>query len=95
MMRSIEQTHGGQVKLTVSPAGIGGTGGLAMVISFEVVSVAAAGGAEQTLVVNRWPCPMHRDWWSCVFEGLYRLDAKIARDYFQTSLTDSEATPLT
>lgn len=94
-MRSIEQSHGGQVRLTVSPAGIGATGGLAIVLSFEVASVAAASGAEQTLVVNRWPCPMHRDWWACIFEGLYRLDAKIGRDYMQQAFPDSEATPLT
>jgi hypothetical protein len=89
LMRNIEGTHGGIVRLTVSPAGIGATGGLVMVLSFDVESVVGPASEQQILVVNRWPCTMHSDWWACVFEGLFRLDAKIGRDYSQQSLKEA------
>lgn len=88
LMRAIEQTHGGLVKLTVSPAGIGPGGGMVMVLSFEVAAVVGPTAEDQTLVVNRWPCPMHRDFWSCIFEGLYRLDGVIGRQYNQLPMPE-------
>jgi hypothetical protein len=89
MMRAIEALHGGAVKLAVSPAGIGPTGGLAVVLSYSTAAVGVAGLAEDLVIVNRWPCPIHRDFWSCVFEGLYRLDSAIGRNYTQRTLEDT------
>lgn len=89
MMRAIEQAHTGRVQLTVSCAGIGPGGGLAVVLSFSLPSVCGREDEDQVLVVNRWPCPLHRDWWACIFEGLYRLDRAIGRQYHQDTLPEA------
>jgi len=88
MMRAIESLHGGTVTLTVSPAGIGSTGGLAVVLAHVTEVIEGPAGVELLTISNRWPCPMHRDFWACIFEGFYRLDGKIARSYKQTTLPE-------
>lgn len=88
MMRAIEGVHGGQVRLVVSPAGIGPGGGLGVVLEHSLPGVPGTDQPEATLIVNRWPCPMHRDWWPCIFEGLYRLEAAIGRKYGQSKLPE-------
>lgn len=86
MMRAIEALHGGQVTMTVSPGGIGSTGGLAIVLTHRLPAVPGVEEDTEQLVTNRWPCPHHRHFWSCIFEGLYRLDSAIGRAYIQVEL---------
>lgn len=74
------------MQLTGTPAGISATGGTAWVLSFLTPSVVPGVVMEPVLVVSRWPCPVHREFWSCIFEGLYQLDLKIARQYKQSTL---------
>lgn len=89
MMRAIEALHGGAVKLAISPAGIGPSGGMAVVLSYSTAALGVAGLSEDLVVTNRWPCPIHKDMWACIFEGLYRLDAAIGRNYTQRTLEDT------
>ena len=86
MMRALEALHGGTVTLTVSPAGIGSTGGLAVVLGHAIEVVEGPAGMDLLTICNRWPCPVHKDFYSCIFEGLYRLDSKIGRSYEQQKL---------
>lgn len=89
MMRAIEQAHSGEVQLTVAPAGIGPGGGLAVVLHFSQPAVGGLQSGEGVLVIAQWPCPVHRDWWACIFEGLYRLDGAIGRQYHQETLPEA------
>lgn len=88
MMRSIEAVHGGQVQLIGTPAGISATGGLSWVLTFITPVVPGGENAEPILLISRWPCPVHTDFWSCLFEGLYQLDLKISRSYEQAKITE-------
>lgn len=89
MMRAIEALHGGQVRLTFSPAGIGALGGMVVVLSYSHPSIVTGGQEEEAIVVNKWPCSIHMEIWSCVFEGLYRLDSAIGQMYVQTRLPEA------
>lgn len=79
MMRALEQTGRGQVQLTVTPAGISGTGGLSTVLSFTRPHLADGSPLEEVLVIHRWPCEQHAEFWSCIYEGLWQLDHRIAQ----------------
>lgn len=79
MMRAIEQLGRGQVQLTVTPAGISATGGLSTVLSFTRATAAGGAQQEEVLVIHRWPCEQHSDFWSCIYEGLWQLDHRIAQ----------------
>lgn len=79
MMRALEQINRGQVQLVLTPAGISATGGLSTVLSFLRPSVAGGPTPEEVLVIHRWPCEQHSDFWSCIYEGLWQLDHRIAQ----------------
>jgi hypothetical protein len=88
LMRGIEALHGGQLQLTVTPAGISATGGLSVVLTWTTPSVDGVLSGDPLVIVNRWPCPVHKEFWACVFEALYQMDTRIGRGYVQTSLTE-------
>lgn len=79
MMRALEITHRGQVQLTVTPAGISATGGMSTVLSFTRPSLADGSRPEEVLVIHRWPCEQHSEFWGCIYEGLWQLDHRISQ----------------
>lgn len=86
LMRAIEGLHAGQVQLTVTPVGISATGGLGIVLTFTAPAVPSGKSGEPILVVSRFPDVHLRDFWSCIFNGLYQLDAMIGRRYGQDTI---------
>lgn len=89
LMRAIESLHGGKVVLTVFSEGIGGGTGLKVNLVHVVEHLPF--GAEElvTGVSSNWPCGSHREFWSCVFDGLYKLDFAIGKSYKQQRLPDA------
>ena len=83
LMRAIESLHGGRVALSVFPGGIGFNGGLVTVLTYLEPSVEDGEYVPKAEAVGRFPCPVHSDFYACVFEGLYRLDAAVGRLYEQ------------
>ncbi len=79
MMRALEATGRGQVQLTVTPAGISSSGGLSTVLSFTRPNLVVGRETEEVLVVHRWPCEHHAEFWSCIYEGLWQLDHRISQ----------------
>jgi hypothetical protein len=79
------------VQLTGTPAGISATGGTAWVLTFSTPSVPPGPEVEVVLVTSRWPCPIHSEFWSCIFEGLYQLDLRIGRHYKQGTLVPPDS----
>lgn len=76
-MRHLEEAHGVQVSLTVTPAGISATGGLSLLLLASDHSVVASGPQVVLEKSHRWPCVHHKEFWSCVYEGLYQMDYQL------------------
>lgn len=83
LMRAIESLHGGKVVLTLSSEGIGGGTGLKSTLSWLDEDLSAGMMVPRVSVVGSWPCSHHKDFWACVFDGLYRLDFAIGQTYTQ------------
>lgn len=88
-MRAIASLHGGKVVLTVFPQGIGGGTGLQVNLTHVQDDLAFGQLAEIVGVSSVWPCSHHRDFWACVFDGLYKLDFAIGRSYEQKKLPEA------
>ena len=86
MWRAIEGVHGGTVKLTVSPVGIGSTGGVSIGLSLTVPVIPSAEVPKVIEVVKRYPDSQGRDFWSAVFELGWLLDSAVGREYKQQTL---------
>lgn len=86
MMRSITTFHSADVRLTLSPLGIGAGGGLVtdLICLFDVLpgsSIPPGVGVK-----SNWPCKEHATLVSHVFAMLYDLDAAVGRVYEQSEL---------
>jgi hypothetical protein len=86
LMRAVESLHGGHVVLTVFSAGIGGGTGLQVNLTHLEDLVPGADVETVVGVSSIWPCSQHRDFWACVFDGLYKLDFAIGQSYKQQPL---------
>ena len=84
--RAIEGCHGGTVKLTVSPAGIGSTGGVSIGLSLMTPVIPSEVVPQVIEVVRRYPDPHGRDFWSAVFELGWLLDSAVGRQYKQHTI---------
>jgi hypothetical protein len=86
LMRAIESLHEGKVVLTVFSAGIGGGTGLQVNITHILDDLTEGDLTAVTGVSSAWPCGQHREFWACIFEGLYKLDYAIGQSYHQQKM---------
>lgn len=85
-LRALDGLHGARTTVTVSPDGIGSSGGLLVDIctKFDVLP----GGADPPMVhsVSRWPCKDCTTMEAHLLGGLYQHDFNISEVYMQQSL---------
>jgi hypothetical protein len=81
LMRAIGSLHTGTVGVVFSPRGIGSSGGVEVscAMNFDVLPGSAL--PPVVMVTSQWPCADGHDFWSHVFDGLYKLDFEISKVY--------------
>jgi hypothetical protein len=88
LMRAIQSLHGGTVVLTLFAQGTGGGTGLNVNLTHICDELPQGATSEIVGVSSVWPCALHRDFWACVFEGLYKLDYAVGQAYKQQRLPE-------
>jgi hypothetical protein len=88
-MRAIDAAHGTVTGILLSPLGAGGTGGLHITLVSNVPVAGAGPECEAIMGESDYPCKCHRDLWSHIFDGLYKHDYTIGKQYNQRSLLDA------
>jgi hypothetical protein len=86
LMTAIGGIHECHVELTVITTTQGHNGLLAFTLEAWIDTVEAHQTKVLASVPGVWPNERHRDFAHAVFEGLYKLDAQIGKEYTQKTL---------
>jgi len=79
-MRFVMQTQEGRVGLTISPRGIGATGGFDTSVYITWDTLPNTMQVDRLSVNGSWPCDEHGSLEGHILNGIYRLDAMIDRE---------------
>jgi hypothetical protein len=86
LMRAIGGLHSAHVAVTLSPSGIGSTGGVKLLLTASFDVLPGSSVARMIQAESEWPCAEGHDIWAHIFEGLYQLDFQIGEAYQNEAL---------
>lgn len=91
MMAALSALHSGHVELIVSLDGLGFVprAKTRIVMKFDVLPGSSLPASVE--VEGFWPCQTHQEWYSCLYDGLHRLDYAISEVYSQEELWEDKA----
>jgi hypothetical protein len=85
-IRAVDGVHLGQTTVTISPLGIGSSGGMTLEIVTRWPNVPGAEGISEVSSRSSWPCPDCTTLAGHILGGLYRHDFNIGEAYVQARL---------
>jgi len=81
MMRAIGALHSGTVGVTLSPLGIGSTGGMTIQAAINLDVLPGSSIPSVIKAESDWPCAVCGSFLAHVYSVLYALDSEIGRTY--------------
>jgi hypothetical protein len=86
MMRALSGLHSGIVSITLSPRGLGSSGG---VVTSAQIALSVLPGSSLPEVIgatSEWPCKKCGSFWGHIYGLLYELDQEVGKVYKQETL---------
>lgn len=83
LMKAIEALHGVVVTVGLSASLHDGCGGFSTIAALQVDKENSVLGSPVAALSAEFPCKLHKDLVTCVFAGLYELDAAITKKLWE------------
>jgi len=83
MMRAIEGLHNVVITLCLTPGGFDGPAAFTTLAAYHVPEEASVLGQAILAMSGEYPCLVHEDLATCVYAGLYQMDAELSKKLWE------------
>ena len=83
MMRALEGMHHIVITWCLTPGGYDGPSAYSTLAAYHVPQEASVMGQAILAMSGEYPCHVHEDLASCVYAGLYEMDAQLSKEVWK------------